>query len=109
MNDREREDVNAFRHLVSACSAQRVIRLSPTCHSALPNLSFGSPQPVPQLSPTCHSALPNLSLGSPCLYFPLTSSSSNYSARDTKRLGATIDVEQSAVRFLGSLVLVRSP
>ncbi|ORY29647.1 Gtr1/RagA G protein conserved region-domain-containing protein [Naematelia encephala] len=30
---------------------------------------------------------------------------SNYSARDTKRLGATIDVEQSAVRFLGSLVL----
>lgn len=32
--------------------------------------------------------------------------SSNYSARDTKRLGATIDVEQSAVRFLGSLVLV---
>ncbi|CAD6587425.1 MAG: GTP-binding protein gtr1 [Tremellales sp. Tagirdzhanova-0007] len=31
--------------------------------------------------------------------------SSNYSARDTKRLGATIDVEQSAVRFLGSLVL----
>ncbi|GFZ48207.1 GTP-binding protein GTR1, partial [Saitozyma sp. JCM 24511] len=30
---------------------------------------------------------------------------SNYSAKDTKRLGATIDVEQSAVRFLGSLVL----
>ncbi|KAK1922974.1 Gtr1/RagA G protein conserved region-domain-containing protein [Papiliotrema laurentii] len=29
----------------------------------------------------------------------------NYSARDTRRLGATIDVEQSAVRFLGSLVL----
>ncbi len=87
MNDREREDVNAFRHLVSACSAQRVIRLSPICHSALPNVS----------------------LSSPCLYFPLTSSSSNYSARDTKRLGATIDVEQSAVRFLGSLVLVRSP
>jgi len=108
MNDREREDVNAFRHLVSALlnlsfgSPQPVIRLSPTCHSALPNLSFGSPQPVPQLSPTCPS-------GSPCLYFPLTSSSSNYSARDTKRLGATIDVEQSAVRFLGSLVLVRSP
>ena len=36
----------------------------------------------------------------------LTMLSSNYSARDTKRLGATIDVEQSAVRFLGSLVLV---
>ena len=33
--------------------------------------------------------------------------SQNYSARDTRRLGATIDVEQSAVRFLGSLVLVR--
>ena len=32
--------------------------------------------------------------------------SQNYSARDTRRLGATIDVEQSAVRFLGSLVLV---
>lgn len=29
----------------------------------------------------------------------------SHSARDTKRLGATIDVEQSAVRFLGSLVL----
>lgn len=37
----------------------------------------------------------------------LTASSQNYSARDTRRLGATIDVEQSAVRFLGSLVLVR--
>jgi Ras-related GTP-binding protein A/B len=34
--------------------------------------------------------------------------SQNYSARDTRRLGATIDVEQSAVRFLGSLVLVSS-
>jgi len=32
--------------------------------------------------------------------------SQSHSARDTKRLGATIDVEQSAVRFLGSLVLV---
>ena len=31
--------------------------------------------------------------------------SQSHSARDTKRLGATIDVEQSAVRFLGSLVL----
>ncbi|WWC98727.1 hypothetical protein V866_005620 [Kwoniella sp. B9012] len=30
---------------------------------------------------------------------------SNYTARDTRRLGATIDVEQSAVRFLGGLVL----
>ncbi|TYJ55622.1 hypothetical protein B9479_003654 [Cryptococcus floricola] len=30
---------------------------------------------------------------------------SNYSAKDTRRLGATIDVEQSAVRFLGGLVL----
>jgi len=29
----------------------------------------------------------------------------NYIARDTKRLGATIDVEQSYVRFLGNLVL----
>jgi hypothetical protein len=34
--------------------------------------------------------------------------SSNYSAKDTRRLGATIDVDQSTVRFLGSLVLVRS-
>jgi Ras-related GTP-binding protein A/B len=33
--------------------------------------------------------------------------SSNYSAKDTRRLGATIDVDQSTVRFLGSLVLVR--
>jgi hypothetical protein len=32
-------------------------------------------------------------------------STQNFSARDTSRLGATIDVEQSAVRFLGSLVL----
>jgi hypothetical protein len=32
--------------------------------------------------------------------------SSNYTAKDTRRLGATIDVEQSAVRLLGSLVLV---
>lgn len=31
---------------------------------------------------------------------------SNYTAKDTRRLGATIDVEQSAVRLLGSLVLV---
>ncbi|WVN89649.1 uncharacterized protein L203_104879 [Cryptococcus depauperatus CBS 7841] len=30
---------------------------------------------------------------------------SNYTAKDTRRLGATIDVEQSAVRFLGGLVL----
>ncbi|WOO78773.1 Ras-related GTP-binding protein A [Vanrija pseudolonga] len=30
---------------------------------------------------------------------------SNYTAKDTRRLGATIDVEQSAVRLLGSLVL----
>ncbi|WVQ86022.1 hypothetical protein IAT38_008190 [Cryptococcus sp. DSM 104549] len=30
---------------------------------------------------------------------------SNFSARDTRRLGATIDVEQSAVRFLNGLVL----
>ena len=30
----------------------------------------------------------------------------NDSAKDTKRLGATIDVEKSTVRFLGSLVLV---
>ncbi|OWZ59610.1 Gtr1/RagA G protein Gtr1 [Cryptococcus neoformans c45] len=30
---------------------------------------------------------------------------SNFSAKDTRRLGATIDVEQSAVRFLGGLVL----
>lgn len=29
----------------------------------------------------------------------------NYIARDTRRLGATIDVEQSYVRFLGNLVL----
>lgn len=29
----------------------------------------------------------------------------NYIARDTKRLGATIDVEHSHVRFLGNLVL----
>lgn len=30
---------------------------------------------------------------------------SNYVARDTRRLGATIDVEHSHVRFLGNLVL----
>ncbi|KAF9018026.1 hypothetical protein BGZ52_004593 [Haplosporangium bisporale] len=30
---------------------------------------------------------------------------SNYIARDTRRLGATIDVEHSHVRFLGNLVL----
>ena len=29
----------------------------------------------------------------------------NYIARDTRRLGATIDVEHSHVRFLGNLVL----
>ena len=29
----------------------------------------------------------------------------NYIARDTRRLGATIDVELSHVRFLGNLVL----
>ena len=29
----------------------------------------------------------------------------NYLARDTRRLGATIDVEHSHVRFLGNLVL----
>ena len=29
----------------------------------------------------------------------------NYIARDTRRLGATIDVEHSQVRFLGNLVL----
>ena len=29
----------------------------------------------------------------------------NYIARDTRRLGATIDVEYSHVRFLGHLVL----
>jgi Ras-related GTP-binding protein A/B len=29
----------------------------------------------------------------------------NYVARDTRRLGATIDVEHSHVRFLGNLVL----
>ena len=29
----------------------------------------------------------------------------NYLARDTMRLGATIDVEHSHVRFLGNLVL----
>ena len=29
----------------------------------------------------------------------------NYVARDTRRLGATIDVEYSHVRFLGNLVL----
>lgn len=33
--------------------------------------------------------------------------SSNQLARDTHRLGATIDVEHSNVRFLGSMVLVR--
>lgn len=36
----------------------------------------------------------------------LLTRSSNYTAKDTRRLGATIDVEQSAVRLLGSLVLV---
>ena len=30
---------------------------------------------------------------------------SNYVAKDTRRLGATIDVEHSHVRFLGNLVL----
>ena len=54
MNDREREDVNAFRHLVSA----------------LLNVSFGSPQPVIRLSPTCPSALPNLSLRLSLPLFP---------------------------------------
>lgn len=29
----------------------------------------------------------------------------NYIARDTRRLGATIDVEHNHVRFLGNLVL----
>ena len=29
----------------------------------------------------------------------------NYIARDTRRLGATIDVEQNHVRFLGNLIL----
>lgn len=30
---------------------------------------------------------------------------SNYVAKDTRRLGATIDVEHSHVRFLGNLTL----
>ena len=30
---------------------------------------------------------------------------SNYVAKDVRRLGATIDVEQSRVKFLGNLVL----
>lgn len=58
---------------------------------------------------SCESGSALLCLLHMCYRNNMLSISQNYSARDTRRLGATIDVEQSAVRFLGSLVLVSLP